>query len=85
VLTSGGYSVSASDGDFLGTLRFVGLSLTDMNGIPVDFTIDSASGARYTDAGIAPPVPEPATAGLWAVALVVQAVGVCWRRRQSAA
>lgn len=69
-----GVSVSAAKGDFLNTVVFTQLQLTDSLGNPIDFKIESASGARYSASGIQV-VPEPASfalaiAGLLAVSVL---------------
>jgi hypothetical protein len=80
VFTSGNYSVSASQGDFLGTLRFVGLDIKDMAGNSLPFNIQSASGSAYTADGIAA-IPEPSTTGLAGVGMLLLALNAARRRK----
>lgn len=63
VLQQGGYSVSAANGNFMGTMRVVGLDVKDLSGTPLSFTVRSASGSSYTANGITA-IPEPSTLGL---------------------
>jgi hypothetical protein len=70
--------------DFGHTATLSGITVLE-GGQPVDFTIQSGSGAVYTAAGIAAPaVPEPASFGLFLAGLAVLA-GINRRRAMQTA
>lgn len=78
---SGDRTVTASSADFLNTLRVTGLTLKDSTGAPIDFQIQSGSGALYTENGIQV-VPEPGTVTLFALGLV-GVVGIRLKTRRA--